>query len=228
MRKIAFLIVSLISAGRLGSAATACANGTLADYIALSAGCTIGGNTLSDFAVATGSADSTAMAPSAILLSPAGGLFDPTLKTSVSVTAPAGSILEATFTFTISGNPYGSSSIVLSNSSETGDGAVTGLQDFCGGMAFGPDGSCSGTPGSLATLDGIQNQDSATFIPVSLLGVMNDLTVDGGSAGSASAGDLTDRFTAVPEPTSISLITASLILVLAFPPRRASAKSVPR
>jgi hypothetical protein len=228
MRKLVFLIVSLISVGRLGSAASACTNGTLADYAALSTGCTIGGNTLSNFAVATGSTDATAIAPSAILLSPAGGLFDPSLKTSVSVAAPAGSILEAAFTFTISGNPYTSSSIVLSNSSETGDGAVTGLQDFCGGMAVGSDGSCSGTLGSLATLDGIQNQDSATFSPVRLLGVMNDLTVDGGLAGSASAGDFTDRFTVAPEPTNISFITVSLILALAFQLRRARAKSVPR
>jgi len=185
MKRLAFLVASLISAGRLGSAATACTNGTLADYIALSTGCTIAGNTLSNFAVVSGSTGGTAIAPSAILLSPGGGSFDPSLKTSVSVTASAGNTLEATFTFTISGHPYTASSIVLSNSSESGDGAVTGLQDFCGGAAFGSDGSCSGTLGSLATLDGVQSNDAATFSPVTLLGVTNDLTVDGGSTGSA-------------------------------------------
>ena len=229
MKRFGLLAITILSAVRLSSAAVACANETLADYIMLgSSGCTVAGNTFANFAVAAGSTGATVISPSAILLSPSGGPFDPSLKTSLSATASAGNILEAAFTFTISGNLYTSSSVALSNSSETGDGAVSGLQDFCAGTAFASDGSCPGTPGSLLTLDGVQNEDAATFSPVTLLDVTNDFTVDGGLAGTASAGDLTDRFTAAPEPATLLFTATGLALVFGFGLRRAAAQSVSR
>ncbi len=141
---------------------------------------------------------------------------NPGLTTTVNVSASAGTVLEALFTYRISGNSYGDSAIALSGSSETGDGAVTGLQNFCANGTFGPDGvsGCTGTPGSLLTLDGVQNTDATSFSAASFLSVTDDFTIDGGLAGSASAGTLTNQFSTVPEPGSILLTAVGFILAM--------------
>ncbi len=176
----------------------------------------IGSNTLYDFVTFSGTTGETAILPSGISLAPSGGALDPGLGTTIDVTANAGSVLEALFTYKISGNPYIASSLTLTNSSESGDGVVTGVQDYCAGGVFGPDGltGCSGTIGTLVTLDGVQNQDSATFGSASPLSVTNDFIVDGGLSGSASAGTLTDRFTAVPEPISFLFVALGLAIAI--------------
>ncbi len=217
MKRLVSLAAVVVCAGAICSAEPACVSGTLSSYLALgSSGCLIGSNTLFDFVTVGGTTGATAILPSGISLSPFGGTLDPGLNTTINVTANAGSILEALFTYKISGNSYVGSSITLASSSESGDGAVTGVENFCAGGVFGPDGvtGCSGLPGTLVTLDSVQNQDAAAFGPASLLSVTNDFIVDSGLAGSASAGTLTDRFTAVPEP--VNLLLAALGLAVAI------------
>ncbi len=215
MRKLCILAAAVISAGQLSFAGPACANNSLSGYIALGAsGCTIGANVLSDFTALSGISGATPITPANISLSPFGSGANPGLATSVNVSASAGTVLEAFFTYRISGNSYGDSAIALSHSSESGDGAVTGLQNFCANGTFGPDGvsGCTGTPGSLLTLDGVQNADTTSFSAASFLSVTDDFTIDGGLAGAASAGTLTNQFSTVPEPGSILLTAVGFIL----------------
>jgi hypothetical protein len=188
--------------------ATTCTGGTLASYVALgSAGCTIGGNTVSNFAILPGEDGATALANSGVNVAPSGGISSPVLTFSTSQTAGSGTLLESIFTFDISGPSYTSSALSLAGASETVDGAVTDIENFCAGGSFGPDGvdGCSGVAGSLLTLYGQQNTDQSPLGPVSFLNVTNDVTLDGGTAGSASGGTFVDTFTATPEPSSMLL-----------------------
>ncbi len=207
-------IVSVVmAAAALGSAAP-CVNGSLASYIALGpGGCTIGSDTLFGFQTVDGIVGATVVGTTNLAIAPFGGATSFGFTATTSQTAGAGSLIESIFTYQISGNSYIGSSIALSGSSESGDGAVTDVQNYCAGAVFGPNGvtGCAGVPGTLVTLDGIQQTDLASFSGVSLLSVTDDFTLDGGLAGSAAGGSFTDQFTArasvsaVPEPFVFAL-----------------------
>ena len=209
----AFLFVILLASKT--SAAT-CTNGSLATYVGLgSAGCTIGSNTLSNFTIEPGSNGATAISPGLINIMPLGGSADPGITIMVEKSA-AGNIFEAIFNYTISGNGYKSETYTLAGSSETGGGGVTGVQNNCAGGVFSSGGvsGCSGVSGSLLTLDGIQNQDSGSFDTPFFLSVTDDFTIDG-TGGTAAAGTLTDRFSAVAVPEPASIVFSTLAFVLA-------------
>ena len=209
----------LVFAVASGSSAAPCGTGSLASYIALgSSGCTIGADTFFDFRTLSGIAGATPISAGAVTLDPLGGTFDPGISATVNITANAGNLFETLFTFKISGSLYTGDSIALTNSSASSDGAVTGIQNFCAGGTFGPSGvtGCTGVAGSLLTLAGVQNQDSTSFRPVTLLSVTDDFTFDGGLAGSASGGTMTNRFTAVPEPAAFFVTAMGLAFAAAY------------
>lgn len=185
-----------------------CMSGSLTSYIALGAsGCSIGGTTLSHFQDLAGASFDTEISSNAITIAPSGGTYNAGVSASVKASAPAGTILEMMFTYTISGPTYVSENITLSGASESGGGAVYEAQNYCENGTFGPDGvdGCTGMfNGSLATADGFSNIDSATFDPPSFLNVTEDLFIDG-TFGSASGGAITDQFTAVPEPGALMI-----------------------
>lgn len=218
MKQVLLLAVAFLSLVRLGTAGP-CMGESLSDYIALGAGgCIIGGNTLSNFKVLSGISGGTAIGAGSVTITPNGGTG---FTISTSQTASGGTPLEAIFTYDISGPLYIGISATLSGSSETVDGDVTGIGNYCEGGSFGPDGvdGCPLANGSLVTLDGVQNSDMGSFSPVSFLNVTDDLTFDPGLAGTASGGSLTNSFsftTAVPEPVSAALAAFGLALAGAF------------
>lgn len=199
-----FLPLFLLATAFSGlSAASVCTDGSLASYIALGpAGCTIGGNTVGSFETLPGLSGALAISPGDVSVHPSGGDFNPSLGFSVDQTAGANSQLELLFSYLIFGGWYAGDSIALAGSSESGDGAVTDIQNFCaGGVAAGGITGCTGFAGSLLTLDGEQNRDSTTFGRTFFdVFVTDDFTLDGGLSGTASGGSITDRFSAVPEP----------------------------
>ncbi len=213
-----------------GAWSSPCTTGTLASYVALgSSGCTIGSNLLSSFATVPGTAGATELALSSVSITPSGDSASPQLLFSVDTSAAANQLFETIFNYQISGNPYLQSTIVLANSSETVDGAVTDIQNLCEGGSFGPDGvtGCPGTTDTLLTVDGIQNTDQTPLGSPAFLSVTDDFTVDGGTAGTASGGTFTDQFsaqTAVPEPTGTLPIGASVLFVAAMWRRRSTRK----
>ena len=116
-----------------------CVAGSLASYISLGAtGCTIGTNVLSSFSVLTGFTGATELAPGTVSITPLGGTADPELQFTVNDSVDTEPALETIFTYKISGNPYTQSQIDLSNSSETGEGAVTDLQKYLRGRQLRP------------------------------------------------------------------------------------------
>ena len=217
MKRLLTIASAVVAAAGLASA-TPCTNGTLASYIALGAGgCTIGSNTLFGFATLSGTAGATAIATAGLAIAPFSGATSFGFTATTSQTAGAGSLLESIFTYKISGSSYTGTSIALSSSSETGDGAVTDVQNYCAGGSFGPDGvtGCAAVTGALVTLNGVQQTDAASFAGVSLLSITDDFTLDGGLDGSATGGSFRDEFTAgaisaIPEPFGFVLTSLGL------------------
>jgi hypothetical protein len=214
------LAITALSLIGIASAAPLCTTGSLASYISLgSGGCTIGADTFASFTIITqGTAGATPIDPSTVTVTESGGTTDPSLTFSTTLTANAGQLLEALFNYTVTGASFTSDTLNLSLGSETVDGAVTDIQNYCFGGNFGPDGvtGCAGTNGTLLGLDGIQNTDSTTIPGVSTLGITDDFTLDGGPAGTggtATGGPFADQYTATanasptPEPGSL-LLTA--------------------
>ena len=215
MRNFLIGCAALFSVAQLCSAST-CTSGTLASYLSLgSSGCTIGGETLYNFSILSGQTGATELSAASISITPSGGVYTPALTFTTSQTASTNALLESFFTYDLKGASLVSSAITLSGSSETGDGGVTEIENFCAGGTFDSTGvgGCTGTAGSLLTLDGAQNADSSVLGPVRFLNVTDDFTLSGGTIGSAAGGTFTNSFGAVPEPASI--LFAGLGLALA-------------
>ena len=218
MKQLAILSGILLFVSQLCVAA-ACGNGTLASYIALGpGGCTIGGDTLFDFQTVAGQAGATGIADGSVQISAFGGTLNPGLTASITKTARAGALLEVIFTYQISGALFTGDSIDLAKSSATGDQGVTDIQNYCAGGTFDSSGvsGCSGTAGTLlaALARGLtQTSDGSPLGPSNLLSVTDDFTLGGGSTGFASAGTITDQFTAVPEPASFWFLSIGVVLV---------------
>jgi PEP-CTERM motif len=230
MKRFVFFASSIVAITRLCSAGPY-GTGSLASYIALgSTGYTIGANTLSTFQGLAGKAGATPISSADVTITPLGGTANPELNAAISMRVGAGVLLETLFTYQISGQPSVSDSIALANSTQSGNGALTNLQDFCGGGMSGPDGvtECAAFPRTLLTLNGVQNQDSASFAPVTLLSVTDDFTLDGGLTGSASGGNISDQFRAVPEPATVLLAAIGFALALGIKSRSRSASSFRR
>jgi hypothetical protein len=126
--------------------------------------------------------------------------------------------------FSLSGPGFLGSQLTLSGSTVTGlDGAVTVLTAECLGAAFGAGQFCSGIDAQLGGFDlgtfGQQLTDSNSFAPTSLLGAIVDITVDGGSGGTAGLRSATTQFapttqaTPVPEPATLTLLAFGLVAV---------------
>lgn len=222
MRRL-FYVTAAILMSAFCSAASTCTNGTLADYIALgSGGCTIGVDTISNFQVASGIAGATPISPFDISISASGSGLNLSLTVSVDQTAAANSELEALFSYQLSGGSFVGESSTLSGASETGDGAVTDIENVCAGGMFAPGmpTGCTGMSATLTTLDGVQNQNSTNFPARTFFDVFTDLTLDGGLSGSASGATVTNTYSGVPEPFTSSLTILGLALGLAAKLRR--------
>ncbi len=209
---------------RLGVSA-ACVNESLASYVALPAtGCTIGNNTLSNFAILTGFG--SPIDPGAVTVDASGGNYNPMLTISTNQAASNNNPLELFFTYDITGLSYVGISTVLSPASETLDGGVTGLVNYCEGGNFGPDGvsGCNNPSGSLLTLDTIQNSDAGSFANALFLNVTNDLIIDPGTMGTASGATFTNSIAAVPEPSGYAISALALMLVTLKSARSGRAK----
>jgi hypothetical protein len=216
--KQVLLLALAASTAQLGVAAS-CGGGTLASYLSLSpTGCTIGGDTLSNFAIVSGTFGATPIANTAVTITPTGGTTNPGISISTVANATGGSLLEVIFTYKLSGPMYIAANASLSGSTETGFGAVTGIENFCAGGAFGPDGvtGCSGFNGGLLTLDGTQQTDNSTFSNVSFINVTDDFTFDSSGGGTASGGTFANSFTVAPEPMSTALAGVGLMLLAVF------------
>jgi hypothetical protein len=205
MKQKLFLAVGIVGIAQLVSAApVTCMSGSLASYIALgSTGCTIGTNVLSGFQTLPGLTGSTPLSAQNITVTPVGGTTNPGITVQTNSTANPGQVFDTLIDYMISGNLYTGDSVALSNTSSSGNGAVTDIQDYCLGGTFGPNGvsGCSGKAGNLLLLGNGSNQ--ATFASAGKITVTHDFTLDSGVTGSASGGTIMDQFTAAASPTGV-------------------------
>ena len=225
--KYLFLLGASLFCFQTLSATPICMTGTLATYESLGAGgCTIGANTLASFTTLALTYGTAAIAPGSITIAPVGGTTNPGLTFTFSQTASTGQTLEAIFDYMISGAAYTMDTLTLSGGSETGNGDVTDTQNFCEGGSFGPDGvdGCTGPAnGALITVDGAQNMDQSLLASPLLLSITDDIIVDSGGVGSASAGTFVDQLnatTGVPEPATYLLFSVGIIAILLWRGKR--------
>jgi hypothetical protein len=234
-RKLILPLLSLtLGLTALQAAPIPCTTATLSAYVGAAA-CSIGSVVVSDFTLLPNLSGAPDIGAANITVTPTASTYTQTLEFRTSSSA-TGSLLGASFEqiFTFLVSPLGTftnASISLLDSMATGDGVVVGTQLLCQGGALAADGSsCAGAgdflSNSVLTIDGgTPDLLSASFLLAansSPLFVRNEFVVDGGSSGTASAGALTNSFTAVPEPATVSLV-GSLLVGAAFFGRRKSA-----
>jgi PEP-CTERM motif-containing protein len=201
--------------------ASPCVPGSLASYIALGGGgCNIGDEQFFNFVDLPLQGGAFAIPDSNVLVNPVTA-GNPGFRFNVNSQAQAGDILERVIGFSLSGLGFIGSQLTLTGSNVATDGAITVLENECLGAAFGPGQFCSSIDAQLSGFDlgpflGQSLNDSSSFGSTSLLGVIVDITVDGGTDGSAGLASATTQFTPVtqatpvPEPATLTLLAFGL------------------
>jgi hypothetical protein len=214
---LASALVALAST-RGVAAPVACSPGTLSDYVALAEGCSVGAFLFDNFTLgATLPTGATPISPDVVQVTPvASGL-----AFGLDVTADAGELLEILFGYDVSHPAIKGASFSMSGVSATGDAAVTAVKSLCKGGSFNPGGvdGCTGVEAALIVFAIAGNADLAESLDifpfVKLLGVVDDIAVDGGLAGAASlSGEVVNQFAPVPEPASSLLVATGICALL--------------
>ena len=209
-----------------------CQTSSLQSYVA-SGPCSVGNLVFSSFNVIANPSGAPALGAENITVTPTSGEYTQSLDFRFQTTAigsPFGSSFEQIFTYLV--NPLGTftnAGISLSGSQATDDGVVLSNQFLCqGGTLSGDGSSCQGAGSFFNQAVVAIDPDDPTLLMSSLsldsngavLFVRNEIAVDGGQAGSASGGTLTNSFTAVPEPAGMTGVGTLLVAGLAYYRRR--------
>jgi hypothetical protein len=202
--------------------AAPCLAGTLTSYLAAGS-CSIDSATFSGFALVTPlPAGATPISTGSISVTPFSSASGVGLQFGFDVGADAGMLDELLFGYQVSAAGLTGAALGMTGASAFDDGVVTGVQDVCIGGTFSSGLSgCSGVHDAnvVFAIDGDQQLTaSLLFPPVAILGIVNDIAVDGGLFGQAAlGGPVTNAFTvaaAVPEPASLLLTGSGLLLLL--------------
>jgi hypothetical protein len=198
--------------------AAPCLPGSLASYVALGGGgCSIGNALFFNFVDLPLQGGAAPIADFSGLVNPVDS-GHPGFRFNVNGQAAAGDLLERVIGYSLSGPGFIGNQLILTGNSVTSDGAITVIEDKCLGAAFGLGQFCSGVDAQLVGFDlgplGQSLNDSLTFAARPLLGVIVDITLDGGSAGAAGLASATTQFTPqltpVPEPATLTLLALGL------------------
>ncbi len=195
--------------------AASCLPGSLASYIALGdTGCSVGSARFFNFTDQPVQPGATPIADSGTLVNPVDVAYFPGLRFDVDSDAAAGVFLQRIIGFSVTGASFTGNQVALHGSAVTPDGAVTAIEEKCIGQAFTAGGFCAGTSALLVAFDvGVDASllESLAFTPATLLGVVVNIGVDGGTGGSAALGSATTQFTAVPEPATLALLGMGVV-----------------
>jgi hypothetical protein len=224
----ALMTITALAAADPVSAAP-CAAGTLQSYFALGAGgCTIGGNTLADFALLPLLIPATQIDPALVTVTPVAGGSEFGLDFGLDQVATDGNLFDIRFVYDVFGASYSGASVGLVGSDVVPDGANTAIMRVCRGAAFSGE-TCAKPDATIIAFDiGVDASvlESASFAPVGPLGVIGDIGVDAGVEGTASLTGVTHRFATavVPEPPSFMLLGLGLS-ALRFATKRRRSRS---
>ena len=226
MRRVFLAGAFVLSFPALASAGPLCTTSSLQSYINLGAGgCSIGAATLFDF-----SSDpslflgATEIDAAEIVVTPTAILTGVQLDFGLSASAGAGEIVGVLIGYSVTSPSFNIATLAMSGSDATSDGVVTAVQDLCLGGTFITDPTtCTGTLQSQIVLeDELGPIGPSTLTPLSsFFDVFVDITIDGGTFGSAELdGTVSNQYGVVPEPTSVLLIGSGLLGMAARSIRR--------
>jgi hypothetical protein len=211
------LLVLLAVLSPTAASAGLCVPDSLAGYILLGGtGCTIGNALFSQFATFAPPGFATEIDADNIAVTPLDLASGPGLQFAVNATAGPGEVLQALFGYQASGMTFVGNRLSIAGTQVTPDGVVTVVENKCLGGVFDPDPTtCTETPDALIVFDlGVDAELEAlvAFGGVALIGVVNDVVIDGGLGGSAELASATNQFSAVPEPATGLLLAAGAAL----------------
>ena len=197
MKQVGLIFAAWLGAAQLVSAAP-CVPGTLASYIALGAGgCTIGSSVLANFTQGSALNGAVNIPLAGLDVFPAGGAANPGIVVTGNISAGNGQVFSALINYTITGNTYTNDTITLSNTTATGNGGVTDIQNFCVNGNFQAPSFASGCPmgqGSGSPLVVIGNGSETASVTATSLGITHNLEIDSGNTGTASGAVIIDQF----------------------------------
>lgn len=213
---LAFLLAFFLFSSVSAAWGALCLPGTLTEYIGLgSTGCEFGGILFSDFASLEIPFPATQIDPEKVIVNPLNNLNGPGLEFEflVDQTALAGEFFDVRIGYLVSNNTFSGITASMTGASATGDGAVTTIEDIWPGEVFNPDSSGTSTV-ILFAIDGEQYSfEQLTFASVDSIGVIKDIGVDGGLAGTGTLSSATNQFTVsqpIPEPATVLLLATGL------------------
>jgi hypothetical protein len=187
-------------------------------------GCTIGDKVILPFSALDLVAGASQISPESIFVKPLAAALG--LLFEINANAASGELLQSRFAFTVMGDPgaqpIGRVTTSIAGSRVAPDGVNTAVTDLCFGAGVVA-GVCATTGGTVILFDIGSDallQESRGFAPVQTLGVANDITLDGGSSGSAGLSSYTIRFQAVPEPATFVPIGAGVAALILLRRRR--------
>jgi hypothetical protein len=238
--ELRYLVALVLVLGCASARALPCASASLGDYLALGAGgCTVGGLTFSGFSLPDVlSPMASAIDPGVVAVAPVSGAqgsglqlrFDPVQS------AGTGEFLALRLGFDVQGSGITGAQAALLGPVAIGDAAITLVEDVCLGASFADPVNlvCAGATQSLAAIaieSFVDNPVGAPIGPLDLAGVVAEIGIDGGLAGSALLAGAELRFlqaAAVPLPSSLSLLAlAALTAALTCAARRKSPRAAP-
>lgn len=215
MKKIA-LLTTLLLAFSVSGFAGSCTSGTLASFISAGS-CTIGSLTFSNFSFNSASAGGVIVpTPSGIGISVDNLPLNGGLMIDVALTALSGQSADVSIGYTVTASaPIIMDSSLAMAGSAMGTGAVTIGQTECLGALLSS-GCAGGTQASLTTAivpSMGQNTLAAsnTFAGVSMVDILKDVSVNGGTNGFATVSSETQNYSTTPEPAALSLVGTGLI-----------------
>jgi hypothetical protein len=209
-------------AGR-SQAAPLCGADSLTNYLTLGS-CSIGGATFSNFSLVTPlPTGANAVSTNSVIVLPFSTTTSVGFQFLFDVTSTSFQLNELLFGYLASAAGFTDATLSMPGATASGDGVVTSIQDLCIGGAFTPGtiGGCSAAQDANVAfaIDGDQSlSETLSFASVQLLGIVNDIAVDGGLNGNAALfGGITNSFTVaspIPEPATVGLIATGLAWIL--------------
>jgi hypothetical protein len=211
-----------VLAGR-SQAAPLCGADSLTNYLSLGS-CSIGGATFSNFSLVTPlPTGANAVSTNSVIVLPFNTTTSVGFQFLFDVTSTSFQLNELLFGYLASASGFTDATVSIPGATASGDGSVTAVQDLCIGGAF-TTGSLDGCPAAqdaniAFAIDGDQSlSETLSFGSVALLGIVNDIAVDGGLNGLAALrGGFSNSFTVaqpVAEPATVTLIATGLAWAL--------------